>query len=58
MSNSNIESEVQKCLKDLMHIRNLVPYALYHNEGAESKVTKRMKKYFWAKEKYEIPKKE
>ncbi len=122
MSNPNIESEVQKCLKDLMHIRsrvipvkvgkevvasvrqnfrsggfygaswkrtkrqdvpfkgaagsygpllsntthlmsstdyvpgdaqvtirNPVPYARYHNEGAESKVTKRMKKYFWAR---------
>ncbi len=24
MSNSNIESEVQKCLKDLMHIRSRV----------------------------------
>ena len=122
MSNPNIESEVRKCLKDLMHIRsrvvpikvgkevvssvrqnfrsggyygdtwkrtkrqdvpfkgaagsygpllsktthlmsstdyvpgdaqvtiyNPVPYARYHNEGAESKVTPKMKKYFWTK---------
>lgn len=126
MSNPNIESEVQKCLKDLMHIRsrvvpvkvgkevvssvrqnfrscgfygdtwkrtkrqdvpfkgaagsygpllsktthlmsstdyvpgdaqvtirNPVPYARYHNEGAESKVTPNMKKHFWKKEIYE-----
>ena len=138
MSNPNIESEVQKCLKDLMHIRsrvvpvkvgkevvssvrqnfrsggfygdtwkrtkrqdvpfkgaagsygpllfntanlmsytnhipgdaqvtirNPVPYARYHNEGAESKVTPKMKKYFWKKRYtkkwypyHEIPKKE
>lgn len=122
MSNPNIESEVQKCLKDLMHIcsrivpvkvgkevvssvrqnfrsggfygdqwkrtkrqdvpfkgaagsygpllsksthlmsstdyipgrgrvtiRNTVPYAVYHNEGARTKVTEKMKRYFWAK---------
>lgn len=30
-------------------IRNPVPYAAYHNEGAESQVTPKMKKYFWAK---------
>lgn len=30
-------------------IRNTVDYARYHNEGAESTVTKRMKKFFWAK---------
>lgn len=128
MSNQNIEQEVQKCLKDLMHIRsrvvpvkvgkevvssvrqnfrsggfygdtwkrtkrqdvpfkgtagsygpllsntanlmsytnhipgdaqvtiyNPVPYARYHNEGAESKVTPNMKKHFWKKY-YEITK--
>lgn len=30
-------------------IRNTAPYAGYHNEGAEAKVTRKMKKYFWAK---------
>lgn len=30
-------------------IRNTVPYAKYHNEGASSRVTKKMKKFFWAK---------
>lgn len=30
-------------------IRNPVPYARYHNEGAESEVTPKMKKYFWAR---------
>lgn len=30
-------------------IRNTVDYARYHNEGAESTVTKRMKRFFWAK---------
>ena len=122
MSNANIEQEVQKCLKDLMHIRsrvvpvkvgkevvasvrqnfrsggfygaawkktirqqvpfkgaagsygallsrsthlmsstdyipgdaqvtirNTAEHAQYHNEGAESTVTKRMRKFFWAK---------
>lgn len=122
MSNANIEQEVQKCLKDLMHIRsrvvpvkvgkevvasvrqnfrsggfygaawkktirqqvpfkgaagsygpllsrsthlmsstdyipgdaqvtirNTAEYSQYHNEGAESTVTKRMRKFFWAK---------
>lgn len=30
-------------------IRNTVPYAGYHNEGATNKVTPKMKKFFWAK---------
>ena len=30
-------------------IRNTVPYAAYHNEGAETSVTAKMKKFFWAK---------
>lgn len=30
-------------------IRNNTPYARYHNEGASTKVTAKMKKYFWAK---------
>ena len=30
-------------------IRNTAPYAQYHNEGATSTVTPKMKKFFWAK---------
>lgn len=44
-------------------IRNTESYAAYHNEGAEAKVTAKMKKFFWAKyyesgggKKQEIPK--
>lgn len=35
--------------KGRVTIRNTVPYAVYHNEGARTKVTEKMKRYFWAK---------
>lgn len=35
--------------KGRVTIRNTVPYAVYHNEGAETSVTAKMKKFFWAK---------
>lgn len=30
-------------------IQNNTPYASYHNEGARNRVTRKMKKFFWAK---------